>query len=468
MEKPAIEKRELLWLFAILIVGFLIRFAIWNNTAETGLYITDEKDYALLAQNLLAGNGFAWEEGKPTSIRPPGYPTFIAAIWFITGDQDPQSVRFVQILLSLFSIALLYRIGRIAFSSNVALLAAGIFSLYPTYVGFASFLYAEVLFIFLMLFVILVYLRMTNASVSLFSLATTAGLLLGLAALTRTIAWPYFLVFVPLVLFTVGNDLKTRLKASSAVVLGFFLIIAPWSYRNSELQNQFTLIDTMGGMNLMMGNYEHTPLNRAWDAVSLLSTDKRWSYSLGSIPESADWGEAERSKWASDQAKQFMLSHPLLTIERSIAKFFSFWGLERVIIAAWERELYHPPKWSIPVLAVVINSAYILTMLLAVVGLFLAPPNEQKFHYLVWTLLVVFTGVHMLIFGHARYHLPLMPLLILYAASAVDRRAWKALLDKKLAAYIAMLCIALLLLIWGREVFFIEGDRIATLMKSIR
>ncbi|HUK34582.1 MAG TPA: hypothetical protein VLV86_11755, partial [Vicinamibacterales bacterium] len=70
---PAAQlRRAVLWVcFAI---GLVVRLAVWADTGTLGLKITDEQQYTQIAQNVRAGNGFAWAPGQPTSIRPPLYP----------------------------------------------------------------------------------------------------------------------------------------------------------------------------------------------------------------------------------------------------------------------------------------------------------------------------------------------------------------------------------------------------------
>ena len=62
-------------------LGLVVRLAIWTGTGALGPKITDEQQYTQIAENIRAGNGFAWAPGQPTSIRPPLYPGLLAATW---------------------------------------------------------------------------------------------------------------------------------------------------------------------------------------------------------------------------------------------------------------------------------------------------------------------------------------------------------------------------------------------------
>src|SRR5882757_7856772 len=86
-------------LMAALVVGLLIRLVILWQTPALDAKIIDEQQYSQIARSLVAGHGFAWGEGRPTSIRPPLYPAMLAGIWTVAGSENLQAVRVVQILL---------------------------------------------------------------------------------------------------------------------------------------------------------------------------------------------------------------------------------------------------------------------------------------------------------------------------------------------------------------------------------
>ena len=70
----------------VLAAGVLLRVAILATTGDLSLRIADESHYHTLATSLVEGRGFSFESG-PTSLRPPLYPAFIAAIWTIAGNE---------------------------------------------------------------------------------------------------------------------------------------------------------------------------------------------------------------------------------------------------------------------------------------------------------------------------------------------------------------------------------------------
>jgi hypothetical protein len=286
--------------------------------------------------------------------------------------------------------------------------------------------------------------------------AVGTGVALALAVLTRDIVWPMAFVMAAFIVWFPAMRLPRRLGHAAALVLVFVAVLAPWIVRNTQVQGVFTLISTNGGVVFMEGNYEHTPLDRSWRAHAL-DPDLKVRRLLPT-----DISEGERQRLAFRYGLAYMIEHPGLTVKRALLKAANVWGLEREITGALLSGGYGPvPKAAVVAATVAITGAYALTMFGAVVGLFAALPRGGRglpVHLFVVVLIVFVTAAHALVFGHPRYHLPLIPLLALYAA-----RTWtgwpKALPRRTPALAAASAVAALLVAIWAREVFFIDLHR---------
>jgi 4-amino-4-deoxy-L-arabinose transferase-like glycosyltransferase len=427
--------------------------------------IVDEQHYHTLAQNLLLGHGFAWEPDIPTSLRPPLYPFLVALVWKVAGSEHLQVMRGVQICLSLINVFILYCLGERLFDRRVALVASAGLCFYPSLIAFNFLLLTEVLFTLFLTLVALGYIVLLKTERS--SIAWATGCALGLASLTRSILWPFPLVLCPLAFFSMGGSHWRRVHLVAGLFLGYALVVTPWAVRNTKLQGVLTIVDTMGGLNLRMGNYAHTPLNRAWDAITLTG-EQSWAYELRlEHPQASTWTEGRKEKWAQRKALTYMLEHPWLTIQRTLVKFANFWGLERTIIAGWQQGLYHPPQWFAALGTLVITLAYTLMMLLACLGLSLAPPANRGAHLFLILVVMFISGIHTVVFGHERYHLPLVPLLLLYAAVGVGAHSWQRLREGMRTATPPLLACIGLLAIWGYEVFITDVQQIKRLLQAL-
>jgi 4-amino-4-deoxy-L-arabinose transferase-like glycosyltransferase len=280
------------------------------------------------------------------------------------------------------------------------------------------------------------------------------GAVLGLAALTRSVLW---LFPAPLVLFLVllGPERRfaVRLVHCAVFLLAFAVVLAPWTIRNTRLQKTFITVDVMGGRNLMMGNYEHTPIDRPWAAIEIQG-EQSWHHVLRqSLPEQfKGLTQGQIDKLAMKYALRYMADHRELTLRRAIAKFTHFWQLEREIIAGLMRGHWgHLSKPAILVIAAVILGSYVCVMVLGILGLTIANRSDWRMHLFVCMLIMFVCSLHTLVFGHSRYHLPLMPLIGIYAAAAVcgRRELFRSWCSPRVLCG-AVAC-GVLILLWCRE-----------------
>jgi 4-amino-4-deoxy-L-arabinose transferase-like glycosyltransferase len=429
------------------LAGLVIRLLILNTTSTLQPEIVDEQHYTLLAENLSAGNGFAWSAGDPTSMRPPAYPAFVAAIWSFTGVGNYQAVRVVQLVLALLASWLVYLIGVRTFDKTVGAYAAAALWLYPTLIFFNFTLLTETLFTLLLIaFVLSTIVVVEKPTVWA---GVWCGLVLGLAALTRSVLWPVPAVLCPLLAVMLRREPRVRVLVPIAVLVGYAVTVGPWAVRNTRLQHTFTAVDVIGGYNLRMGNYQYTPDDRMWDAVALTG-EKNWSYELSVERPGQTFTDGEKTQWAQRKAFEYMLAHPLETARRDLIKFADFWGLEREFIAGVQRHMYAPPKWMAVIGGVAIAVSYVALIVTAAAGVWLAAPRART-HILLLLPIVLITAAHTVTFGHSRYHLPLVPILALYGASFFSRGRDMHQPHYLLKALGAAATIAIFVIVWLRQ-----------------
>ena len=136
-------------LMVALAIGLLVRLAVLANTGSLEPKIVDEQQYSQIAENIVAGHGFAWGPGQPTSIRPPLYPALLAGVWAVSPG-NLQAVRVLQILLGLATAALVYLLGARIYGPAVGAWAAAVCWLYPSFIFFNFLILTETLFTFLL------------------------------------------------------------------------------------------------------------------------------------------------------------------------------------------------------------------------------------------------------------------------------------------------------------------------------
>lgn len=415
-------------LLTILGVGAVARVLLWLWFAPIAPQIHDEQAHVVLATNLIEYGEYAFDPGHPTSLRPPLYPGFVAATFGIFGRENYQAVRFAQAILSLVTVVIFFRLGRELVSERTALWAAGFLCFYPTFLGFSNLILSEVLFTFFLTSG--VYAVHRGLKSFEFRALIVAGILLGLGALTRSILLPFAPILAIFLLFSWRGSLPRRAMAAAAFAISFAAVLTPWAIRNTQLHRTFVPIDCMGGRNFMMGNYEYTPLYRSWDAISITGEQEWCQVLIAHRPLPAGATQGQVDKLALAEGVRFVKENPGLTAHRDLIKFFDFWGLERELVASANRSYFGQiPGPIVVILGIAICGTFIFVLFAGAYGAAVRPPADWRMH-LLFLLLIAFTcAVHTAVFAHSRYRLPVMPFVMLYAASAITGPAmqtkWK-------------------------------------------
>lgn len=453
-------------LLGILAVGAVLRVALVLACGNgQGTSIIDERDYNLLATNLVKHGQFAIHEGQVCASRPPLYPAMIAGVYSVAGIENFQAVRFVQMVLGLVLVWQVYLFASRMFDQQTGLFAAAITCFYPELIGFTVLLLSEVLFsVFLLAALLALQKYWSNAS--LLKLAET-GLWLGVATLTRSVLWPFIPFFGLYVFATDKSSFPRRTLAATIAMVAFVAPIAPWTYRNMQLEQAFIAVDVLGGRNLMMGNYEHTLEYRAWDTITVHGPQS-WDQTLAvETPNYRELTQGQRDKLAMSRGLRYITDHPATFLRRSTIKFFNFWQLPRTLIAGladgrWG-EFSKLTVWSA---AGVVFASYAVCLLSGICGFLLLPPVDRRMHWFLLLMVAFVCGVHTVVFAHARYHLALLPLLFVYSAHGMLhwRELWAARASK--AAWLAVTVCTLLVASWFWQALWVEGERIRNWMQG--
>jgi 4-amino-4-deoxy-L-arabinose transferase-like glycosyltransferase len=443
----------------ILALGAVVRIALWWYWADLPVRIVDAQDYNGLAVRLLEQGAYLDSSGHLTSLRPPLYPVFVASVYRVFGIENCAAVRAIQAVLGLLLTLPVYWLGREAFSERVGVLGAAWFCFYPSMLGFNNLLLSETLFTVLLVTATLTaVLAIRRQSLGMLVLT---GVLLGLGALARSILFPFALVLGPYLLFAWRGRLPRRGLAAVTPVLVCAAVLAPWAIRNTRVQETFCVVDVMGGRNAMMGNYEFTPLERSWATISIVQGERAWDRVLAAEhPAFGSMTQGQRDKVALQHAKRYVLAHPGQTMQRDIVRFFNFWQLERTLVAGAKMGFFGAtPGWGVLVAAIVICGVYAVTIFAGVLGAFMAAPRDRRLHWLLVLTILFPCVLHTLIFAHSRYHLPVMPLVMLYAASAVMQAP--SLWSRVRSPQFALACLACLCLIagWVREIIVVDLEK---------
>lgn len=399
-----------------------LRLVFWQIQARSGaVQPGDPEEYYRAALHILQG-GYH-DTGK--WLRPPLYPAFLALVFSIVGVDLVRSM-LVQAVLSGLSVPVFGLLAwRLFGRRDAALVSAGLAAVFVPLASFASVLFAEGLFVVLIVAALAALVRSCD-SLS-YRDALVCGMLLGLAALTRAMALSFIPIAALLMLARlsgrqqlaqreVGLPFTARVGSGLGLALvlglGAALVILPWAARNYAVHQRLIIVDTNGGISMWFGAVRSDAEQRAGEAE------------LWAIPNLAD-----RQARALEWTQQRILEDPAWFIGRMRFKIVSLYLLQvrsfvvgdiitispqdqQVALGAGENPLF----WSI-----IADTQYVIIMLLALATLCFAPQPRRLLPIVLWVLFSSFMSA--ITIGHPRLRLPIVAALIPLAGYALVRLA---------------------------------------------
>ena len=397
---PALTPRG--WGIAI----FALAAALRLGYASLGVEVPaqDTPDYDEIAANLLAGEGFVarenWFGYDMRSWRAPLYPGFLASVYGLSGFSHG-AVKFAQSLLGAATAVTVYATAR-AICPQAAIVAGVAACLYMPLVASAGEVMTETLFAFLLVLALYLSVSTRLTADAGGPRLTTVGVAIGLAALTRPVAlvlWPVEMLHSQL---TGGGRWRRCLWIS----LGVAATVAPWTARNFHVHSAFVPISTHGGFVFARSNGPSPDWRQADGWRIEKSTFER-------IPD-----EVERDRYWLAQGVRRVTGDPALYMWRVGERFLRLW-------------YFFQPEY---------NLSFMVILPLFAAG-FLMFWRHRGFDLLAAAIVAFVFTFSTLLYGSARFRLPLEPLFILFA-SAFAHFAWQRWGAARTAALLAGLVAA--------------------------
>lgn len=431
-------------LAAILLAGLLLRGAY---LAE----ILGEPDFAHPAMDPLYNDYWArgivtgdWTppEGYPDPLipstphgRPPGYPWFLAAVYFVTGGSY-LAPRLIQMALGLTNAALMFFLGRALFGRAVGLIASAFMATYWVFVHFEG----EITYPAVSLFVLMVFMLslVRWARRPTIPGALVAGLLFGLYGLFRPNVFLFGPVLVAWFWWVLGGRPAFRrwFAMSAVLTVATVAAIAPALIRNLVVAGDFVFLSSYGGVNLWVGHNDDTDcVTPKIPGLKDFAGFEDWSCfhyplivrGLGRKLGKPDLKFSEANTWFYQQGRSYILRHPIKTIGHTITKALIFWGPTETTndkVLHWVKRKSTVLRWlpGFPAVFALFGIGLTLFVRDWRRGRFAGAP-QGRLNLQIAAMLALFILVYcisvIIYFVAGRYRMPVIPFLLLFGAYGV-------------------------------------------------
>jgi 4-amino-4-deoxy-L-arabinose transferase-like glycosyltransferase len=351
----------------------------------------DAASYDRIARSLMAGGGYGEEPGQPSAFWPPLYPVFLAGMYSVLG-YELIAARIVNGLFGAFVPILIYLIGIRLFEHRIALLAAAGAALYPLFIVLGAWVIPDgpyILFVCLILLIMIEIQQRPRAT-----MYVALGVTLGLAYLLKPVT-AFFLPFlIPWFLLSLRPiDLRERFMAGIVTALVLIVVLTPWTVRNYVVLDSPIVGSSNGGYTFygannpdaFGGHYEHFPAR----IPSMTEGEEQMHF----YRQGLEWIRSDPSGFLWVEVQKFRRLASPLSISSS------------------------PEDLTIPG-ELPVRFAYTVFLLLAFAGMVMSLKRWR------WTglLLIPLLGVLLstaVFYGDARYTMPAVPVLLLWASFAL-------------------------------------------------
>jgi len=448
--RAAPSRTSVLALVAVLALALILRLA-WLAHADTRLLPrSDPQYYHATAQNLADGRGYsvtldqrgfvAGPGSESTAFWAPGYPLALAPLYKLFGAKTGVARIFNAVAGALTVLPVFYlgwRLGiadrterpwpgGVAAAEATGLVAAGLFAVAPSLVYWTASLFSEPLFTLGVACTLAVALWAGERR----SLAGyfAAGVVLAATAFVRSQG---MLMIVPVAvlllaalrdrpLAVAGGSVETTglwphigardlLRVAAPLAASVALLVVPWAIRNDIAMGSPYLINDSLGYNLRLAHapYAHgtsVPPQDLWDERPGISFFQR---------------EKFFAQVGTSRALTYAREHPGRELELAVRRIGYLSRSDSEAAVEWSQSLGDTPVAAADWWTLLGDLYYYPVVLLAVVALFAAP--RTRVWLALWSSIAAWGALHLVFAGEPRYHVPLMPVVVVLAAATIVR-----------------------------------------------
>ena len=404
-------------LFVCVAIELAILFVFDVSGLSTKL-TSDEVTYDQLAANLLEHMRFSGMKEPPLEPavgRSPGYPLFLALIYWIAG-RSILPVVIVQFALLAAMGWVLFLLARHFVSVRSAAIAGVLCAVYPQLMFMATYRLTEVLSSFLAVVLILAIVRCVSTTRHQTALAFATGGIAGFSSLVR----PSFILIIGFVLMVLAwrwrhKGLRHAAKPMLSLIIGFSVFVAPWVVRNYFVTGKFVPLSVDSGWLLYVSAQQYTgEVNSQltgddWRKILEENNARREFVKSLAPPDGIPATVYQEMKMSQDyrvEASQKIQSLSVFNfLLKAPGRIMALWSVGDSLLRKFHKATY---------------GFFAAVTLLTVAGVILSRKTLPG-QWSLWVFPVYLTLLHFVFHVETRYSFPARPFLLVYAGVAI---AW--------------------------------------------
>ena len=387
--------------------------------------VLDELYHVEWARALAGGD---WV-GSTAFFRAPLYPYLVGVVFSLFGESLVVA-RVVQATYAALVPVAVYFLGRRVFEEREARLSAAIAVLYPVFIYFSNELLIVSLIVLLDVLLLILVLRADESPTR--GRWFAAGLMTGVSAIAR----PSVLIFLPALfawmwwrswrgrecaaksrrLPAKGEALRAAAPGLAMVMLGVVVAVVPVTLRNYAVERDLVPIASQGGINFFIGNNANSDGASAVLPVLGESWENEDAERVAEAQLGRELKPSEVSGFWYGKGREFLVRDPGAAARLYLKKLVLFWDSYEL---ANNKDIYFFGNMS-PVFRWLRWLGFGLIAPLAVLGAFATARRNSGAALMVLFVLSYMAGV-LLFFVNARFRLPVVPCLVLFAAAGALR-----------------------------------------------
>ncbi len=397
---------QLLILITTAIIFRAVFLALASKSAFLHTPVVDASFFDIWARTLREGKTFM----PGAFFKPPFYAYLLSGLYKSGLTMMP--IFMLQMAVGVITVVLTLAIGRLVFPARIAFGGAMATALLPILPFFEVQLLAETWTMALsMASMLLILMVVQDRTSSVGRILFLAGLLLGAAALGRpNLLLLMFIILVWLFFNLNRNQAGPRRRLGPPLILaaGFLLAISP-ATRHNLGQGEFAPISTNLGANLVVGNSD--------------SADGMSAIPVGILWEDLQLRTRQAGYNKPGAASQYLTSEALGWIAKNPGQALKLMG-KKIILLVNAQEVRNNinPRWFAEKDGVfLLHRWWPATWLLlpfSLLGLIFWRSKNQGLGLLHWFLLAQVISI-LPFFVNARFRLPMLPILALFAGAGV-------------------------------------------------